>query len=200
MVVPTSRWCSSPTSPRSSPAPCCTDSSSRRPARRRWPDVRAAHPEASLYVVGEGPLEHELAGLDGVRLLGRREDVPLLLRWADLYVSASAAEGLSNALLEAMASGLPCVVTDVGGVADVLSQGVDGRIVAAGPGDRPIDDLVAEITTLLNDPDAGYALGKAARSSVRSGSSITATVMALAAQYRDLAGDRVWADETRSTR
>ncbi|MDH4280229.1 MAG: glycosyltransferase family 4 protein, partial [Acidimicrobiia bacterium] len=48
---------------------------------RRWPDVRAEHPDAWLYVIGEGPLEHELDGLTGVRLLGKREDVPLLLRW-----------------------------------------------------------------------------------------------------------------------
>lgn len=157
---------------------------------RRWADVRADHPDAWLYVIGEGPLEQELNDLTGVRLLGKREDVPLLLRWADLYVSASEAEGLSNALLEAMASGLACVVTGVGGVGDVMTDGVDGRIVPSGPVAPTIDAIVTEIGSLLNDPDHRYALGEAARSTVHRRYSIAATVTALAAQYREMAGSR----------
>ena len=157
---------------------------------KRWSEVRAEQGDAWLYVVGEGPLEQELAGLDGVRHLGRREDVPLLLRWADLYVSASEAEGLSNALLEAMAAGLPCVVTDVGGVADVMTHGVDGRIVASGRDDEPIDEIVTEIIALLKNPDDRYALGKAARVTVQDRYSISATATALVDQYREMAGGR----------
>ena len=155
---------------------------------RRWPEVRTAVPDAHLLVVGEGPLESELDGIDGVRVLGRREDVPLLLRWADVYVSASAAEGLSNALLEAMASGCACVVTDVGGVADVMTNDVDGRIVPSGPDDRPVDGVVAEVVALLKNPDARYALGAAARTTVQNRYSIDQTVDALATEYRAMAG------------
>ncbi len=157
---------------------------------RRWSEVRAEHPDAWLYVVGEGPLEGELDGLDGVRHLGKREDMPLLLRWADLYVSASEAEGLSNALLEAMASGLACVVTDVGGVGDVMTDRVDGRIVSSGSTDRTIDDIVSDTVTLLSDPDDRYALGTAARATVQHRYSIESTVNALADQYRGMAGSR----------
>ncbi|MDH4280629.1 MAG: glycosyltransferase family 4 protein, partial [Acidimicrobiia bacterium] len=102
----------------------------------------------------------------------------------------SEAEGLSNALLEAMASGLACVVTDVGGVGDVMTDGVDGRIVPSGPVDPTIDAIVKEIVSLLNDPDHRYALGAAARSTVRRRYSIASTVTALAAQYREMAGSR----------
>lgn len=157
---------------------------------RRWSDVRAAHPDAWLHVVGEGPLQHELQDLVGVRLLGKREDVPLLLRSADLYVSASAAEGLSNAMLEAMASGLACVVTDVGGVRDVVTDGVDGRVVPSGTVQATIDGVVAQIVSLLNDPDSRSALGVAARSTVCERYSIASTASALAAQYREMAGSR----------
>ncbi len=157
---------------------------------RRWSDVRVAQPDAWLYVVGEGPLEQGLEDLDGVRLLGKREDVPLLMRWADLYVSASEAEGLSNALLEAMSSGLACVVTDVGGVGDVVTDGVDGRVVLGGTVDSTIDGIVSQIISLLNDPGHRHALGTAARSTVCDRYSIGSTVTALAAQYREMAGSR----------
>ena len=151
-------------------------------------------PPPWLYVVGEGPLSGELDGLDHVRFLGRREDVPDILRWADIYVSASSAEGLSNALLEAMSSGCACVVTDVGGVGDVMTDGVDGLIVddegPERPPERVVDDVLGRIAELLASPDQRLKLGTAARESVLRCYSLAATADALVDQYRSLASDR----------
>jgi glycosyltransferase involved in cell wall biosynthesis len=148
-------------------------------------------PAPWLYVVGEGPLSPELNGLGNVRFLGKREDVAEILRWSDVYVSTSSAEGLSNALLEAMASGCPCVVTDVGGVGDVMTDGVDGHIVDPEGPDRSahdvIDDIITRIGDLLDNPDQGYELGLAAREAVLRRYSLTSTASALAHQYTSLA-------------
>jgi glycosyltransferase involved in cell wall biosynthesis len=75
-----------------------------------------------LLIAGEGPQEAELRAMAGpnVRFLGAREDVPELMRSSDGFVMSSLVEGLPMALLEAAASGLPSVATDVGGVREVL--------------------------------------------------------------------------------
>ncbi len=154
---------------------------------REWYRVRHQHPDAWLYVVGDGPLESELTGIDGVRLLGKREDVPLLLSWSDLYVSVSSAEGLSNALLEAMAAGCACVVTDVGGVSDVMTHGVDGRIVSPGAPPEAVAKGADEVADLLDTPEIAAELGRTARKTVMANYSIDQTADALVAQYRELA-------------
>jgi glycosyltransferase involved in cell wall biosynthesis len=75
-----------------------------------------------LLIAGEGPQQAELRGMAGpnVRFLGARDDMPELMRIVDGFVMSSLVEGLPVALLEAAASGLPCVATDVGGVREVL--------------------------------------------------------------------------------
>lgn len=100
----------------------------------------ARHPSRPLLlIVGEGPLRQEMEarvhqeGLgEAVRFLGRREDVPELMSGADAYVMSSAWEGLPIVLLEAAASGLPIVATDVGGNAQIVRQGRTGELVPAG--------------------------------------------------------------------
>jgi glycosyltransferase involved in cell wall biosynthesis/O-antigen ligase len=149
---------------------------------RRWPAVRSRHPAAELLIVGDGPERAALDGYPGVRLLGRREDVSGELRSAGIYVSASNAEGLSNSLLEAMASGLACVVTDVGGVRDVVVDGVHGIIVD--PDD--LDGLVDRIAELLDSGERRRALGRAARERVVEGWSLDATAAALTELYHEL--------------
>lgn len=92
-----------------------------------------------LLIVGEGPLYTSLskqardAGMaDRLVLTGSRDDVPAVLRAMDVYVCSSAAEGVSNALLEAMAAGLPIVTTNVGDHATIVRDGIEGRVVPAG--------------------------------------------------------------------
>ena len=91
-----------------------------------------------IWVVGQGPLRsayeslcQELRIEDRVRFLGVRDDVSSLYSAADGFVMSSEYEGLSAALLEASACGLPSVVTDVGGNADVVLNGVSGFVAPA---------------------------------------------------------------------
>lgn len=127
-------------------------------------------PEARLALVGEGPTEAALRGragvlgvLDRVHFLGPRGDVPELLRAFDLAVLASHSEGLSNALLEAMASGLPTVATAVGGNPELLEDGALGLLVP--PHDAAA--MAAALGDLLASPDRCRQLGAAARERVR---------------------------------
>lgn len=152
----------------------------------RWARVRERHPTAELVLVGDGPARAAIERHAGIRLLGRRDDVPDLLRTADVYVSASNAEGLSNSLLEAMATGLPCVVTDVGGVRDVIVQGVHGIVVEP----DALDSLIEQVVLLLDAPERRGPLGRAARERVVTGWSLEATADALDAAYRELAAQR----------
>ncbi|MGI9645026.1 MAG: glycosyltransferase family 4 protein [Ilumatobacteraceae bacterium] len=159
-----------------------------RELSERWHLVRDEHPWATLVIHGKvvnriDPDAVRLHDDPGVVNPGARADIEHGLRAADLYVSASAAEGLSNALLEAMASGLACVVTDVGGVRDVIDDGVNGVIVTA----DDMGALVTEINRLLGDPDTRASLGDRARETVVARFGLDAVADSLTAAYRRLA-------------
>ncbi len=116
--------------------------------------------------VGQGPQaaqvadQHRRLGLGSdFLLLGQRSDVVHLLLAADLFVLSSHFEGLPIALLEAMAAGLPAVVTSVGGVPDVVRDGKEGRLV---PPRRP-DLLAASLVELATDPILRSRLATGAR-------------------------------------
>ncbi|MFC8716673.1 glycosyltransferase [Kitasatospora sp. NPDC057198] len=122
--------------------------------------LRGKEPDARLVLVGSGPLEAGLkarAG-DGVLFAGMRADVPALLPGWDVFCLSSRQEGLPVALMEAMASGLPSVVTRVGGMPEILDDGVEGRLVA--PGD-PVE--LASALAELADPVRRGRMGAAAR-------------------------------------
>lgn len=125
--------------------------------------VRAARKAGvGLLVVGEGPLRTEVereAG-DRVRVLGQRADVPRLLGAADLFVLTSQREGLSVSLLEAMAAGLPAVVTDL--PENVEAVGGAGITVPC----EDDDALVAALSRLAADDNERAELGKLARTRI----------------------------------
>jgi glycosyltransferase involved in cell wall biosynthesis len=114
-----------------------------------------------LRIAGGGPLAEALraraAGLP-IEFLGPRDDVPELLAGAGGFVLASREEGLSNAMLEAMAAGLPVVVTAVGGAPEALSGGA-GLLV---PREAPAA-LAAAVREVAGDRARARALGAAAR-------------------------------------
>lgn len=112
------------------------------------------HPRAALVIVGDGPCRDDLQRLAAslglaarVRFLGERHDVPALLRTMDVFVLPSIAEGISNTVLEAMASGLPIVATRVGGNRELVEEGVHGFLV---PKQNP-GALAAALGTYLDD-------------------------------------------------
>lgn len=97
------------------------------------PDIRD---RCHLDIVGDGSLHCQLEGLinslhleDSVSLLGNRTDIPEILRSSDVFVSSSKSEGFPLSLLEGMATGLPVLVTSVGGVVDIVRDKVDGILV-----------------------------------------------------------------------
>lgn len=104
-------------------------------------------------------LSHELKISDSVIFLGQRNDVADLLTAADIGLLCSHEEGFSNAVLEGMASGLPMVVTDVGGNSEAVVDGMTGMVV---PPHRP-DKLGAAIVSLANNLPLRQKMGRAAR-------------------------------------
>jgi len=114
-----------------------------------WSSVRETLPRARLLIVGSGPEEVELKqrANDGILFLGSQADVTPYLQAADLFVLPSAAEGLSLALLEALACGLPVIATSVGGNPEVIRHLETGWLT---PPDDPLA-LTEAIVTLLED-------------------------------------------------
>ena len=118
--------------------------------------VDAANAELNTAIAAKGLQAH-------MHLLGRREDVPRLMAALDVLASSSHGEAFPNVLGEAMACGVPCVVTDVGDSADIV--GDTGRVVAAG--DMPA--LAHQLLVLLQLPaEQRAALGLQARARVQS--------------------------------
>jgi len=133
---------------------------------RAFAGVVAARPEAVLAIVGDGPcraaLETLIAGLglgERVRLLGARADVASLLGGFDVFALPSIAEGISNTVLEAMATGLPVVATRVGGNPELVEDGVNGRLVPS----RDPAALSEALESYLSDPLVRALHGKASR-------------------------------------
>ena len=120
----------------------------------------------ALTILGDGPdrevLEKQIryAGLSGrIDLPGHATDTLPYLKDADIYVQASIREGLSNALLAAMASGLPCVATDVGGTREAVADGETGILVP--PASPAV--LAGGIRKIIDRPEEGRRLGRNAR-------------------------------------
>lgn len=109
---------------------------------------------------------------DKVLFLGTRDDVPEILRVSDIGLLCSHEEGFSNAILESMAAGLPMVVSDVGGNAEAVADGISGIVVAP----RSPDDLGRAIKKLTHDPALRKRMGQAGRSRVRKYFSLEACV------------------------
>jgi sugar transferase (PEP-CTERM/EpsH1 system associated) len=119
-----------------------------------------------LALIGDGPMLSGLRGrveaagaADVVWLPGMRSDIPALMRTFDLFVVPSHAEGISNTILEAMASGLPVLATAVGGNPDLVAPGETGALVAAGDEER----MAAALAEYVGDRERLRGQGRAAR-------------------------------------
>jgi len=149
-------------------------------------EIRRALPGAHLLIAGADVMPAEPAqlasslALDGcIHLLGRRKDMPEVLAAFDVFVLPSESEGMSNAILEAMAMRLPVVVTSVGGAPEVIEEGRTGYLV------RYPDSaaLALGVTALLRDPTMRRRVGKAARERVVSAYSAVSMVAAIEDLY-----------------
>ncbi len=150
-----------------------------------WPAVRSALPGALLLILGTGELEASLkaAAGPGVHFAGPQEDVAPYLQAADLFVLPSTAEGLSVAMLEAMSTGLPALVTNVGGASDVITHAENGWLISP---DAP-EQLTQALLTLLGDPPLRARLGAQARLKIETTYALPVVVQQLEALYRRLA-------------
>jgi glycosyltransferase involved in cell wall biosynthesis len=144
--------------------------------RKRIPDLlnavarlRRSRPQLRVAIIGTGPLEENLKQQaetlevsNNVDFLGFRSDVEEVLTRSAIFVLASRYEGLSVALSEAMAAGLPVVVSDVGEVRTLVRDGQNGYIYPAGD----VDQLADRLCELLSDQARARAFGRAAAATV----------------------------------
>lgn len=152
--------------------------------------VRAGGIPARLLLVGDGPLRADLEARAStlglarqVLFAGVREDAPRLMAAMDVVALPSRTEGMSNALLEAMALARPVVATDTGGNPELVEDGVTGRLV---PVDAP-EVLADAIGDLLTHPPLARRLGEAARRRIARDFPFSRTRAAHEALYRSLA-------------
>ena len=116
---------------------------------------------------------------------GRREDVHDFLRASDIFVFPSREEGMPNALLEAMAAGLPCLVTRIAGIEEVVTPGLNGVLVP--PAD--ITALTTGLRQLLSMEAEGLReMGDNARMHVSKYYSVSTVARRYAELYRSLVG------------
>ena len=154
--------------------------------------IAASHPDAAFVVAGDGELRRALEARarsllgDRVWFLGWVQDLPALYAALDVVVLTSRNEGTPVSLIEAGAAGRPVVATRVGGVSEVVDEGVTGWLVS------PANDvaLAARIAGLLDRPEEAAAFGVAAKALVAGRFSAAKTVEAHAELYRELSKRR----------
>ena len=142
-----------------------------------------------LVMVGGGPLRAEAqavieeANLSQMAWLpGERSDVPQVMRGLHAFVLPSTAEGISNTILEAMASALPVVATEVGGNGELVSAGRTGTLVPA----QDVEAMARALLALANDPAQARRMGQAGRGEVERRFSLQAMVAGYQALYEEL--------------
>ncbi len=153
------------------------------------------HPKAYLLIAGDGPLRPSIEALakelgisDRVEFLGIRRDVPELMNAADAYVMSSAWEGMPLVLLEAHASGLPVVATNVGGNSEIVIDGKTGFLVSP----RNPEALAQAMIRLMELPEEEkQIMGKLARQHVETNFSLDRVVDLWESLYLELLKKKV---------
>jgi glycosyltransferase involved in cell wall biosynthesis len=148
-----------------------------------WPQVRERVPDAEVALVGRGPDRERLAArkAPGVRLVGQRSDVTSWLAAADVVAVPSRWEGMSLAVLEAMAVGRSVVATDAPGAREALGGEAGAVVPLADP-----SALAAALATRLLDRPRADAEGAAGRRRAEARFELRRSAAAVAAMYEDL--------------
>ena len=151
-----------------------------------------AEPRLRILILGQGPLESEIRkqhadlGLgDRCRIMGYRDDVMQVLAVSDFFVLASHYEGFPIALMEAMATGLPVVATNVGGIPDAVTDGQEGFLTTAGDPEA----LARSLVKMTRDDRRRVEMAENAR---RRGQNfdVSVAVSSVEAAYAELAAPR----------
>ena len=149
-----------------------------------------SHPDVTFHLVGAGNAKHRARLTSMVEELGLEEkleyhgpisEVPAFLTTLDLAVLSSRAEGMPNAIMEYMAMRLPIVATNVGGVPELIRDGLDGLLV-------PVDSmaLATGMARLLDQPDLAKRLAYSAHQRIDSSFSMHLTAQRWAGWYESL--------------
>lgn len=157
------------------------------------PEIRDHFPSVRLLLVGQGELadvlaqEAQMLGISNeIVFAGQRTDVTRVLATLDVFVLPSRWEGLPNAVLEAMAAGLPVVATKVGGVSEAVIDGMTGLLVPpSDPG-----SLAQSTIKLLHDTDLRCRMGQAGQDYVRAHFDIGNMVKQTEALYQELVAEK----------
>jgi glycosyltransferase involved in cell wall biosynthesis len=154
-----------------------------------------------VVLVGDGPLYNmlkayvaELGLSDLIWMAGDREDISELMQLMDIFVLPSLAEGISNTVLEAMATGLPVIATNVGGNPELISEGENGRLVTVG--DEQM--LATVVGDLIDSPEARKRMGQKGLSKVKATFNWQKTVGEYLGVYDELLGNSQVPGETNS--
>jgi glycosyltransferase involved in cell wall biosynthesis len=135
---------------------------------KAWKMVVAEIPEAELFIIGDGDLPAysryviELGISDKVHFLGKQTSVDEHLLESAAFILPSRREGMSNALLEAMALGVPCIATNISGNCDLIDNNVNGLLV-------PVEDehsLAVAVNFIFNNPETAEKMGLEARKTI----------------------------------
>jgi len=147
--------------------------------------LRRTETDIYLVIVGEGAERERLEALptEGVLFLGNRNDVPRILRALDVFVLCSLNEGISNTILEAMASGLPVIASNVGGNPDLVLDGITGWLFPAGD----VEVLTDRLNAYLHSPDARRMHGEQGREAAVKRYSISSMVHGYETVWRRVA-------------
>lgn len=159
-------------------------------------------PETKFLFIGDGAershLEQMVGDLDlrdHFLFLGRRNDVAEILACCDLFVLPSWAEGLPNSVLEAMAAGVPVVATRVGGIPEIIEDGVGGLLVPA----QDPRALAAAIAEILRDPERGRRFAQVSQARARTEFSYERLLAQLDSLYREGLPRRIVPGEMQAT-
>jgi N-acetyl-alpha-D-glucosaminyl L-malate synthase BshA len=147
--------------------------------------------DAELWMAGDGPergpaerLAHDLGVHRNVRFLGKQDQIERLLPQCDVLLLPSEHEAFGLAALEAMACGVPPVATQVGGVAELISDGVDGYLEAAGD----VEMQAARVVALLSDRSLYERIAAAARRTAELRFSTETVIPQYERYYRQVTG------------